>query len=307
MEPVAEFAVFNKNTVGGKSKILKKRGSMVISIASGKGGTGKTTVAVNLALALSERNRVQFLDCDVEAPNAGFFLKPEIKRTQEVYKLIPEIDSHKCTYCGRCAEICAYKALAVTKGAVLVFPELCHGCGGCSLLCPEKAIKEVEERIGQMEFGNRGDISFIGGRLDIGQAISPPLIREIKKNIDRNRLVVIDSPPGTSCPVVEAVKKSDFCLLVTEPTPFGLNDLSLSVEVLKTMNIPHGVVINRYGRGDERVEDYCRQEGLPILLKIPFDRRIAEAYSEGLPLWEARPSLKDDFLRLFEKIQESIK
>lgn len=280
---------------------------MILSIASGKGGTGKTTVAVNLALALSQTHEVQFVDCDVEEPNAHFFLKPQISKSQEIYIMVPEINEEKCTYCGRCAEICAYKAIAVAKKAVLVFPELCHGCGGCSLLCPEKAIREVGQRLGVMEIGLSRGFSFIQGRMDIGKAVSPPLIREIKKNVDKGKLVIIDSPPGTSCPMVESVKKSDFCLLVTEPTPFGLNDLRLSVETLRILKIPTGVVINRAGIGDHGVEEYCRQEGIPILMTLPFDRDIAVAYSEGLPIWEAKPAYREKFLELFEKVQELLK
>jgi len=280
---------------------------MILSVASGKGGTGKTTVAVNLALSLSPRRQVQFLDCDVEEPNAHFFLKPQILKSQEVFIQIPEVIEDRCTYCGLCARVCAYKAIAVVKKAVLVFPELCHGCGGCSLLCPQKAIKEVGQRIGVMEFGLSNGYSFIQGRLDIGQAMSPPLIREIKKNLDPNLVVIIDSPPGTSCPMVESVKKSDFCLLVTEPTPFGLNDLRLSIETLRTMKIPVGVIINRAGIGDGRVEEYCYHKGIPVLMTIPFDREIAVAYSEGIPIVEARSSYRDKFSTLFSRVEELIR
>lgn len=277
---------------------------MILSIASGKGGTGKTTIAVNLALSLERTHPVQFLDCDVEEPNAHFFLKPHLSSNRAVFIPIPEIVEEKCTYCGRCAEICAYNAIAVLKETVLVFPELCHGCGGCSLLCPEKAIKEKGQRIGIIEFGSSNDIQFIHGKLDIGQAMSPPLIREIKKNKNSTGLVIIDAPPGTSCPVVESVKGSDFTLLVTEPTPFGLNDLKLSVETLREMNIPIGVVINRAGIGDGGVEDYCQKEGIPLLMTLPMDRDIAVAYSEGKTMIEIQPAYRVKFLELFERIQE---
>ncbi len=280
---------------------------MILSVASGKGGTGKTTVAVNLALSLSPRRQVQFLDCDVEEPNAHFFLKPQILKSQEVFIQIPKIIEARCTYCGRCAEVCTYKAIAVVKKAVLVFPELCHGCGGCSLLCPQKAIKEVGQRIGVMESALSNGLSFIQGRLDIGQAMSPPLIREIKKNLDPNLVVIIDSPPGTSCPMVESVKKSDFCLLVTEPTPFGLNDLRLSIEILRTMKIPVGVIINRAGIGDNRVDEYCYQEDISVLMIIPFDREIAFAYLEGMQIVEARPSYRDEFFTFFSRVEELIR
>ncbi|MFZ2055143.1 MAG: ATP-binding protein [Candidatus Aminicenantales bacterium] len=277
---------------------------MIISVASGKGGTGKTTIAVNLALALQPDHPVQFLDCDVEEPNAHFFLKPQIKESREVFTPIPEIDDSLCTYCGRCAEVCAYNALAVVKGAVLVFSELCHGCGACYLLCPEKAIREVGKRIGVIESGRAGDIRFVHGRLDIGQAMSPPLIRALKKKLDPSRTVLIDAPPGTSCPVIESLKRSDFCLLVTEPTPFGLHDLELAAGAAREMKIPCGVVINRasLGNGDGEVRDFCAREGLPVLMTIPFDRKIAEAYSRGQTVLEAFPAYREKFLELFEKI-----
>jgi len=277
---------------------------MILSIASGKGGTGKTTIAVNLALSLRETHAVQFLDCDVEEPNAHFFLKPHIGGTRVVSIPVPEIIENKCTYCGKCAEVCAYNALAVLKDKVLVFPELCHGCGGCSLLCPENAIKEKGQRIGLIEVGFSKNMQFIHGKLDIGQAMSPPLIREIKKCTNSTRLVIIDAPPGTSCPVIEALKGSDFSLLVTEPTPFGLNDLKLSVETLKELGIPFGVVINRAGVGDSGVTDYCREESLPLLMTLPMDRSIAVAYSEGEPIVEVMPAYRKKFTELFEKIQD---
>jgi len=230
---------------------------MIISVASGKGGTGKTTVAVNLALSLEEN--VQFLDCDVEEPNAHIFLKPRITHAQSLNVLVPKIDEEKCTYCGKCAEFCSYKALAVVKKKVLFFPELCHNCGGCSIVCPEKAIKEVNKPKGVVEEGTSNSIRFIQGELNIGEAVSPPLIREVKKSARDSQITIIDVPPGTSCPVIEAVKGSDFCILVTEPTPFGLNDLILAVGVCRELKIPFGVVINRADVGDKKVEEYCQK------------------------------------------------
>jgi MinD superfamily P-loop ATPase len=282
---------------------------MIVSVASGKGGTGKTTVAAGLALALRPALAVQFLDCDVEGPNAHFFLKPVLKESREVQTPVPDIDEDRCTRCGRCAEVCAYNALAVVKDAVLVFPELCHGCGGCSLLCPERAIRETGRRIGIVESGWADGMKFSRGRLDVGRAMSPPLIRSLKRDIDPGRMVVIDAPPGTSCPVVESLRGSDFCLLVTEPTPFGLHDLELAAGAAGEMNIPRGAVINRSspGEGDAEVREFCAREGIPVLMTIPFDRRIAEAYARGETLLDAFPSTGRSFLELWQKIEAAVR
>ena len=279
---------------------------MIISVASGKGGTGKTLVATSLALSLKGKGKVQLLDCDVEEPNAHIFLRPTTNQSQPVFLPIPKVDETKCTYCGKCAEVCAYNAIAVIKQKVLVFPELCHGCGACSYLCPESAITEEGREIGVVETGSLGNMEFIQGRLAIGEPMAPPIIREVKRHIDPTKEVIIDVSPGTSCPVIEAVKGSDFCLLVTEPTPFGLNDLALAVAVTRKLGISSGVVINRVGVGDEKVEGYCHEQGIPVLLKIPLDRKIATLYSKGICLIEGMPRWRKAFLRLFQHIKEIV-
>jgi len=279
---------------------------MIVSVASGKGGTGKTLVASSLALSLSDDYKVQLLDCDVEEPNVHIFLRLALDQSQPVYVPIPKVDETKCTYCGKCAEVCVYNAIAVLKEKVLVFPELCHGCGACSYLCPESAITEEGREVGVVERGGSGNLELVQGRLAIGEAMAPPVIREVRKYIDPANIVIIDVSPGTSCPVVEAVKGSDFCLLVTEPTPFGLNDLSLAVEVVRKLGIPCGVAINRVGVGSEEVEQYCHREGIPVLLRIPLDRNIATLYSRGVPLIEGMPRWREEFLRLFQDIKDII-
>ncbi|MDP8212437.1 MAG: ATP-binding protein [Candidatus Zapsychrus exili] len=274
---------------------------MIISIASGKGGTGKTTIAVNLSLSIPN---VQLLDCDVEEPNSHIFIKPEIDAKFSVPIPIPKVDESKCNYCGRCAEVCEYNAIAVLNDNVLVFPELCHGCGACSNLCPQNAIKEVNREIGFVEIGTKDDLQFGHGRLNIGEAMSPPLIRAVKEHSNLTRTVIIDAPPGTSCPVIASIKNSDFCVLVTEPTPFGLNDLVLAVEVLRKLKIPFGVVINRSDLGNKDTHDYCKKNNIPILMEIPFKKEIAMAYSKGETIVEAFPECRHQFSELFKMIKK---
>lgn len=274
---------------------------MIIAVASGKGGTGKTTIAINLALAQG-RKELQLLDCDVEEPNAHLFLKPVFNTKETVSIPIPKIDEKKCTYCGRCAEICAFNAITVLKENIMVFPELCHGCGGCAYFCPESAIAEIPRGIGTLEKGTAYGFDFLHGHLNPGEAMSPPLINAVKSRIDENKDVLIDAPPGTSCPVVAALKGSDFCLLVTEPTPFGLNDLELAVQMLKKLQIPTGVLINRADLGNNCVEEYCRQEGIPILMQIPWDRELARLYARGEPIVLHSSAWTESFKKLWGQI-----
>jgi MinD superfamily P-loop ATPase len=275
---------------------------MIISIASGKGGTGKTTIAVNSALSFP-KGTVQLIDCDVEEPNSHLFLSPTIHQVTPVGIPVPRIDESKCTYCGKCAEVCEYHAMAVILKNALVFDELCHGCGACSYLCPEKAIFEVEREIGIVQEGNVNGISFVNGVLNVGEPMASPLIRKVKEKIQRDKIVILDAPPGTACPVIETVKGSEFCLLVTEPTPFGLNDLELAVEMLEKLGIPKGVVVNKADVGDGEVWDYCQSKNIPVLMEIPMDRRIAEMYSKGIPIVIEKPSYIRKFKNLFQNIK----
>ena len=277
---------------------------MIISIASGKGGTGKTTVATNLAVSIG--SGVQLLDCDVEEPNAHLFINPVIEAAKTVFTPVPAVDKEKCTFCKKCAEICRFKAIAVIKETVLTFPELCHSCGGCVEICPEKAVSETGRELGGIEIGHKNGLSFVHGRLRVGEAMSPPLIREVRSHSRSDKLVIIDAPPGTSCPVIAAMKGADFVLMVTEPTPFGLHDLKLAVEAVKLLGIPKGLVINRSDIGYHEVSRYAEQENLPVLMEIPFDRRIAEAYSKGRLMVEEMPEWKERFRKLYVHIQEIV-
>ncbi len=278
---------------------------MIIAVASGKGGTGKTTVSTSLALSI--KNKVQLIDCDVEEPNSFIFIKPENTETIDANVLVPNIDKEKCTFCGLCQKICEYNALVVLKDNVMVLPELCHSCGGCSLLCPEKAITEVNRKIGVIERGRYKNVELIYGKLNIGEAQAVPLIKMVKKYIDKNNDVVIDAPPGTSCPVIESVKDSDYTILVTEPTPFGLNDLKLAVGVMRELGKDFGVIINRSDLGNRDVHNYCKNEDIEILMKIPFSRKIAEAYSKGMPLIETDIKFRSNFEKMYKYITEKIK
>jgi len=277
---------------------------MIISIASGKGGTGKTTVSVNLARVFD--GNIVLADCDVEEPNAHLFLKTSGHEEKVVSLPVPQVDEALCDGCGLCSKICQFSAIVTFGTAPLIFPEMCHGCGGCTLVCPPKAISEQPRRIGVVEKSRAGYITLVTGRLDVGVALAPPLIREVKNTLSAKSDAILDAPPGTSCPVIAAVRDTDMVLLVTEPTPFGLNDLSLAVDMVRELGLPFGVIVNRMGSGDNRVQDFCQKENIPILLEIPDDRRIAEAYSRGVLMVDALPEYRTLFDHLWKTIRQRI-
>ena len=272
----------------------------MIAIASGKGGTGKTTLAVNMAQ--SSCTHTVLLDCDVEAPNVHLFLNPEISVKERVSVLKPAFIHDKCTGCGKCREACRFNAIVLLTGKPMLFPELCHSCGGCARRCPVNVIEEVQCQVGTFEAAGNGDLTFARGMLDIGELRSSPLIERVKKEAEGRELVLIDAPPGTSCPMVESVRDSDYTVLVTEPTPFGLHDLKLAVDTVRKMKIPFGVVINKADLGDESVKTFCLEEKIPVLGKIPFDRRVAVLYSRG----DVASSILPEYRVLFSSILERV-
>jgi MinD superfamily P-loop ATPase len=276
---------------------------MIISVASGKGGTGKTSVAVNMALSVGN---IKLLDCDVEEPNAHLLLHPEINKKEPVYTLIPKVDRNLCNTCGECTKFCQFNAIFVAPEKILVFPELCHSCGGCALVCPKKAITWEKYRIGILNFGASDGVDIVYGELEVSKPLSVPVIKAVKKQIKAGENVILDSPPGTSCPFVETVLGSDFCLLVTEPTPFGLHDLKIAVDVLRKVVVPFGVIVNRAGIGDEKLYDYCEEENIRIMLEIPYQRRIAELYSKGVPFSLEMSEWEKKFLALYNEIKEFV-
>jgi MinD superfamily P-loop ATPase len=283
--------------------IFAKERVLQIAIASGKGGTGKTTIAVNLAMAIESLGQpVTLLDCDVEEPNCHLFLKPEITESGPVMILQPVVQEGKCDGCGVCADVCEYHALTVMGGQVLVFRELCHGCGACSQLCPHGAITEVGHPVGLVEGGGSRGIRFVQGRLNVGEVMSPAVIRQVRSRSENGGFCIIDAPPGTSCPVVESVRGTDFVLLVTEPTPFGLHDLILAVEMVRALGRPFALVLNRCDAGDGAVLAYCEQEGIEVLLSVPDDRRIAESYARGAIVTEELPEYRERFDRCYRRI-----
>ena len=278
---------------------------MILAVASGKGGTGKTTVAVNLARVCG--TAVQLLDCDVEEPNCHLFLNGQVLRQETIALPIPQVDESLCDACGECGRFCQYHAIVALKAKPMVFPNLCHGCGGCVMVCPRRAIRETDRRIGIIETVVSGHVTLVLGRLDVGVAMASPLIRAVKARMRSEMPAILDAPPGTSCPVIATLRGADFVVLVTEPTPFGLHDLTLAVEMVRELGIPFGVVVNRVGVGDDRVHAFCRKDGIPILTEIPDDRRIAEAYSRGDLIVDALPEYRVHFERLLEKTMDVCK
>ena len=277
---------------------------MIISVASGKGGTGKTTVSAGLASVIPQSI---YIDCDVEEPNGHLLLHPSIITEEPVYKLLPKIDYNKCDFCSKCVDVCEFNALINLKFEILLFAEMCHSCGACSYFCPQKAITETQKEIGKLRSGvvDKG-ISFYDGTLNIGEISAVPLIKKVKEKTDKERVNIIDSPPGTSCSMVETVKDSDYCILVTESTPFGLNDLKLAVDVVKSVNTPFGVVINKYDETFEELENYLTENHIEVLLKIPFDRKIAESYSNGILPVNSSKDIKRKFIQLSKLIQNKV-
>jgi len=280
---------------------------MNVAVASGKGGTGKTTIAVNLAAMLARDGApVRYLDCDVEEPNGHLFLKPVIEHTNETGILVPVIDEAVCTACGECVRVCEYRALVRLGKKVMLFAELCHGCGGCTMACPVKAISERQRPIGVVESGRAGQVLFVHGRLNVGEAMSPPLIRAVLAHATGDAINIVDAPPGTSCPVIASVRPAGFVLLVTEPTPFGLNDLGLALDMVRELGLPHAVVVNRADQATAMAREFCVKRRADIIGELPDDRRIAEAYSRGQLVAEALPEYAETFAGIWRALEERI-
>ncbi len=283
---------------------------MIIAVASGKGGTGKTTVTASLATIWD--GPVLAVDLDVEEPNLHLFLHPAIAGSETAHLLVPVVDEARCTYCGTCGELCQFKAISVMGQLLLTFPEICHGCGGCLAVCPEKALSPGRRELGEISWGRAGRVDFLSGRLRIGEAMSPPLMRLVKARLNQMLAAtggdaIIDAPPGVSCPAVNAVMDSDVILLVTEPTPFGFYDFQLAWEAFAPLGKPLGAVVNRAGLGHDAIYRFCREKGLPILAEIPYDRAIAEAYARGRIIADLSSGLQETFVSLLHKIRNLAK
>jgi MinD superfamily P-loop ATPase len=276
---------------------------MRLAVASGKGGTGKTTVATNLAVTLARHGQtVAYVDCDVEAPNGHLFLNPTSARESPVGRLVPRVNQERCLLCGLCAQFCRFNAIVCLPDRVLVYDELCHSCGGCALVCPAEAISEISHPMGVVKTGAAGGVQFVAGTLNVGEAASPPVIRAAKQAASPAQWTILDAPPGTACPMIETVRDCDYVLLVTEPTPFGLHDLRLAVEVVRTLKLACGVVVNRADPVATETREWCEHARVAILAEIPDSVAIAKAYSQGQLIVEAVPGLQQIFDQLIARL-----
>ncbi len=276
---------------------------MIVTVASGKGGTGKTTVAVNLALSIK---RAYLFDCDVEEPNAHTLIHPKSITIEAVNVPTPVVDQSPCTLCGKCSNFCQFNAIFVGKTGVLVYNEICHSCGGCTLICPEQAISEQPRTVGVIKSSQVDSIFLVFGELNIGEPMAIPIIKSVKEGIVNNAINIIDAPPGTACTVIETMKESDYIVLVTEPTPFGLHDLMMTIDVVNKLGLPFGVVINRSTIGNDDTVKYLTENKIPILMEIPFDRKIAELYSNGRPFVDEIPEYRIKFQKMMKYIKEIV-
>jgi len=280
---------------------------MIVSIASGKGGTGKTTVSASLTRVWNRP--VIAVDLDVEEPNLHLFLRPEMEESETAWLEVPVVDETKCDFCRVCSEFCQFKAISVMGKLILTFPEMCHGCGGCIALCPQRAISAGRRELGEINRGYANGAQFLTACLRVGEAMSPPLMRQVKSRLNdimaaNGQDAIIDAPPGVSCPAVNAVIDSDVIVLVTEPTPFGFHDFKLACEAFSPLGKPMGVVINRAGIGNGEVYEFCRKKGIPVLAEIPFDRAVAEAYARGRIIADLSPEFRQIFVSIHERVCE---